>query len=90
MALSKQEQEVCITKTGNMGEYLVYCTDPVYARRIIKTGNEPYKVDGIDGEDIAWYFKLPLECLLVRKVPKKREYTEEQLKNLKERFKGRK
>lgn len=85
MALSREEQEVIITKTADKDIYDVYCTDLKYMKKLDKISNA-YKEDIINGEVVAKYYKLTIKQLLLRNEPKKRELTEEQREVLRERL----
>lgn len=88
MGLTKQEQKITITKIADEKAWNVYISDPRYKRKLDKLGVTPYKVEKMDNEEVGWFYKLDEKMICIRQKPKKRNYTEEQLKAISERFKN--
>lgn len=82
MSLTREEQEIHIAKSANEDEFSVYITDPIYVRRMKKIGIEPFKVDLIGDEEVAFYYKIPKKQISFKKKTIKRELTEEQKEDL--------
>ncbi len=87
MALSRQEQEIVITKLGDEKEWSVYVSDLKYKRKMDKIGVEYYKVEIMGGEVVGWYYKLDEKMISIRKKPNRRELTDEEKQEIAERFK---
>ena len=89
MALASEEQEILISKMRNENEFEIYISDRTYKTKIEKVGVKPYKIDkDSEGEEIAWYYRLPKNQIGFRKPPVKRELTDEQRLELVERMKN--
>jgi|GEM_PF-4920880 len=89
MGLASDEQEILISKIRNEKEFEIYISDRTYKTKIEKVSIKPYKVDiDSEGEEIAWYYKLPKNQIGFRKPPVKRELTDEQRLELAERIKN--
>ena len=87
MGLSKQEQEVVITKLGDEKEWSVYVSDLKYKRKLDKLGVQYYKTEIMGGEVVGWFYKLDEKMISIRKKPNRRELTEEEKQEIAERFK---
>lgn len=87
MGLSKQEQEVVITKLGDKKEWSVYVSDLKYKRRMDKLGVQHYKTEIMEGEVVGWFYKLDEKMISIRKKPNRRELTDEEKQEIAERFK---
>lgn len=88
MGLLKQEQEITITKIADEKEFSVYISDPKYKRKMDKLEVEPYKIDILDDEEVGWFYKINEKMISIRKIAKKREFTEEERMALAERLKS--
>ena len=78
MGLLREEQEISITKLATENVWEVYTSDKRYANKLNKIGAEAYMSEVIDGEEVAWFYKLDESQILIRQKPKKRILTEEQ------------
>lgn len=87
MGLSKQEQEVVITKLGDEKEWSVYVSDLKYKRKLDKLGVQYYKTEIMGGEVVGWFYKMDEKMISIRKKPNRRELTDEEKQEIAERFK---
>lgn len=85
MGLSKQEQEIIISKCADMDMFEAYCSDVRYIKKLDKIATA-YKSDMVDGEVVAKYYRLTSKQLLLRLEPKKKELTEKQRQVLRDRL----
>lgn len=84
--LSAIERETVIQMSSIDNEWNVYTSQKNIMRKIEKLGIEPYKVDKIDGEIVAKFYKVPKKQIKIVKQRAKREYTEEERRILIERM----
>lgn len=86
MALLREEQEITITKLATENVWEVYTSDKRYANKLNKIGANAYMTESIDGEQIAWFYRLDENQILIRQTPKKRVLTDEQKAEMIERL----
>lgn len=84
--LSPEEKETHICTSSADEEWSIYTCQSRMIKKLDKMGLVVYQEDIIEGEVIGKYYKIPLDYLSIR-VKKKREMTEEQREELRQRAK---
>jgi len=58
--MTKAEQETIFRWAADETELSVWTAQPPVRRKLEKAGYKPYRVSRQQGEDVGWFFKLPL------------------------------